>query len=88
MSQRWCWKTYVLNIAAPMGLIIWRVVALPMEQLWKDWVTILAAYYLIKPFLSGRPAWSVITVATITLLLGIYIYGNIPYALVILGKGS
>jgi hypothetical protein len=48
---------------------------------------IVAVYFLIKPSLSGHLSWPVITVGTITLLLGIYIYGNLPYALVILGKG-
>jgi hypothetical protein len=67
-------------------LLGWRATVLPATQLPGDWVTILAAYFLLRAFALPRQTWTFLTVATVTLLLGIYLFGQIPYTLAILGR--
>jgi hypothetical protein len=64
----------------------WRAAVLPASQLPGDWVAIVAAFFLLRAFAPPRQLWTFVMVATVTLLLGIYLFGQIPYTLLILGR--
>jgi hypothetical protein len=62
-------------------LVLWRIVAVPGATLWRDWLLIVAAYWLI---LSLRPRAALNTTLVLTLiayLLGIYVVGQAPHTL-------
>jgi hypothetical protein len=70
----------------PALCCVWRIILLPLSQLWTDWVIILAVYFLLRGFLKSLRAWPAITLVTVTLLLGVYVFGQLPYTLVVLGR--
>lgn len=69
----------------PSLLAIWRLVQPPAVGLWRDWVLILSVYSVFSIYRHKSPAWPTVTVATMAFLLGIYVHGQLPYALSALG---
>jgi hypothetical protein len=67
-------------------LLFWRAWVLPADHLWRDLIAIVAAYFVLRFALRDRYA-SLLTVATVTMLLGIYVFGQFPYTLMTLGFG-
>jgi hypothetical protein len=86
MSLPRTYRDLFQNFGPPAIFLAWRAAVLPASQLAGDWVAIVAAFFLLRAFAPHRQVWTFVTVATVTLLLGIYLFGQIPYTLIILGR--
>ena len=72
---------------AALSLIVWRLVAAPPAAYWKDWMILVAVYWLYTTFVPRSNAWTTVTTTLTAWLLGIYVYGQLPHALAVLGIG-
>jgi len=78
-------RARIAEVSAAVALLIWRVAVLPLPGLLRDWVAILALYWIFTVFAQRSKAWPWVTVATIVVLGGIYVHGQFPHTLEILG---
>ena len=70
-----------------LALILWRLAACSPAHLWKDWILIVSAFWIYTRYKSGSPAWPVAAVTVTAYLLGIYLLGQLPHAIAVLGIG-
>ena len=73
------------EILAAALLLVWRLAAASPSSYWKDWMLIAALFWIVGVFRSQSENWSVVTVAVMSYLLGIYILGQLPHALTVMG---
>lgn len=78
--------TQSVEVAAALLLLGWRVFAAP--QVWRDWIALLAAYWIYTIFGSRSESWPWVTGGTMILLALIYLQGQFPHTLSALGIGS
>jgi len=78
-------RARIAELSAAVGLLAWRVAVLPLPGVLRDWVSILALYWIFTVFAQRSKAWPWVTAATMLLLGGIYAYGQFPHTLEILG---
>lgn len=67
----------VAEFSAALGLLAWRVAVHP-AQAWRDWLALLAAYWI---FTAARPpdrVWRAGTVVAAAFLLVLYACGHLP----------
>jgi hypothetical protein len=74
-------KTSVVEAACALALIAWRIYATPPPALWRDWIAIVAVYWLVCPRTPLSRGWSIVTFVAMALLLGIYSSGQVPWTL-------
>jgi hypothetical protein len=78
-------RARIAELSAAVGLLAWRVAVLPLSGVLRDWVCVLAVYWIFTIFAQRSKAWPWVTVATMILLAGIYLQGQLPHTLEILG---
>jgi hypothetical protein len=66
-------------------LLLWRVAGAPASMLWRDWVMVLAIYWLAISLRPRAPFRPTLTLTAMSYLLGIYIAGQAPHTLTALG---
>jgi hypothetical protein len=72
--------------ASVAGLIlVWRILTIPAATLWRDWLLVVAAYWLILSIAPRSSSRSTLTVTAMAYLLGIYVAGQAPHTLAALG---
>jgi hypothetical protein len=71
--------------AAAAGVAVLRAVTLEPSRLWRDWVLLLAIYWIFTVFRWKSPGWPVVTVTAMAYLLGIAVLGQLPHVLAVLG---
>ena len=69
-------------------MIVWRLAATPPQQLYRDWILILAFYWIFTVFGSRSKAWPYVTGGVMVLLAILYLHGQMPHTLSSLGIGS
>lgn len=67
-------------------LLLWRVAALPLEGLWRDWIAVLAVYWILAGGTDPRPR-PALAVATMAFLFGVFANGQAGHLLRVLGFG-
>jgi hypothetical protein len=80
--------SHVAAVLTAVALILWRIWAIPLVGLWRDWIVILALYgvfALLAPV--GRLRTSVTAAAMAGLML-IYAWGHVPRLLAFLSGGA
>jgi hypothetical protein len=80
-------RARIAEVSVAIGLLLWRIVVLPLPGLLRDWVSILALYWIISVIGERSKAWPWVTAATMLLLGGIYAQGQFPHLFEILGIG-
>ena len=70
---------------AAAAIIVWRIAAVPPSRWWRDWTLILALFFLYTLFRRNSPAWPAVTAGLMAFLLGIYVQGQAPHILAVLG---
>jgi hypothetical protein len=70
----------VAEILGAIFLLLWRITACPMPNLWRDWVALGALYWLLSITLTGKRAWLPVTMIYGLSLMSIYLWGNLPHA--------
>ena len=61
---------------AAVGVILWRLWDLALQGVWRDWLTILAAFWLITALAPDRPWRRHLATATVVVLMAIYAIGQ------------
>ena len=64
------------EVLAAVGLIVWRLWDLALLGVWRDWLTILAAFWLILGIAPDRPWRRHLAAATVVVLMAIYAIGQ------------
>lgn len=64
--------------AAVAACLLATRIALRPGALWKDWVAIVCAWWLVAVFAPGGRTWKAATVLVMLWLLGVYLVGQIP----------
>jgi len=73
------------EVAVALALIVWRLVAGSPGTWWRDWILVVAAFWIfarIRPESRVRPVAAALAMAY---LLGIYLLGQAPQALFVFG---
>lgn len=78
-------RSRIAELAAAGGLLLWRILAIPVTALWRDWITLLTIYWVFTIFGSRTKAWPYVTGAAMILLTALYIQGQLPHTLEGLG---
>lgn len=74
-------------LLSALGAAIWRAAVVPAGELWRDWVLILAAYAAYTACLRESRHWPAATAGVMAFLLGLYVQGQFPHLLAVLGLG-
>lgn len=74
------------ELAAALGVVGWRAWAYPLRGLWRDWVALLAVYWILALWGSRSRAWPYVSGAVMAGLLVLYGFGQLP--LVVQAFGS
>ncbi len=72
---------HVVVALAAVALILWRIWALPLVGLWRDWVILLAIYGVFALFAPAGRLRNSVTVGAMAGLMLIYFCGRLPYFL-------
>jgi hypothetical protein len=74
----------VVETALAAGLILFRLLRCPPGDLWRDWMLILAAFWIFSVWGRRGRLWPTLTLVTMSLLLCIYLHGQLGHTLVVL----
>jgi hypothetical protein len=77
-----------LMVGASALVVLWRLVSQPLALVWRDWLLILALYWLFTTVARTSRVWTTVTLATMASLLGIYVAGQMPHILAVWGRGG
>ena len=72
---------------AATAVIGWRLAAVPVGRLWRDWVLLLALEAILTVAAARRKSWPVVSAGLMAYLLGIYVQGQWPHIVAIF-KGT
>ena len=75
----------ILEVAVASALIVWRLAAGSPVDWWKDWILIVAAFWIFARIKPGSRAQPVAAALVMAYLLGIYLLGQAPMALFVFG---
>lgn len=67
------------------ALIVWRLAAGSPGTWWKDWILVVAAFWIFARIRPGSRAQPVASALVMAYLLGIYLLGQAPMALFVFG---
>lgn len=73
------------SLGVAPAILLWRMWTVSVELLWRDWLVVASIHALLLALAPRASALPTITASVIAYLLGIYIYGQLPYALAALG---
>src|SRR5262245_40687253 len=73
------------EVAAAVLLVFVRCATVPLAEIWRDWVVVVAAYWLFTAVAGRRRGWPVVTVAVMAFLLLTHVREPVQHALVVLG---
>jgi hypothetical protein len=74
-----------LRLAAPLAVAVWRVSTRPASEVWHDWLLIVSLLDFVSTLSGPGRARSAAYAAATAFLLGIYLWGQGPHALRLLG---
>jgi hypothetical protein len=74
----------IAEILGIVALLLWRIYACPLAGLWRDWVTLLAVYWIVSIALTGKRAWAPATTCFMLALMTLYLWGQMPFTLTVL----
>ena len=78
-------RARILESCWAAALLVWRIAAVPFALLYRDWVAILALYWMFSIFGQRTKSWPWVTLGTMLLLAGLYLRGQFPHTLDLLG---
>ena len=73
------------GVLTSLALLGWRI-ASPGPGLWRDWVAVLALYWLYSAFASRSGKWVQVTLSVMAYLLSIYVLGQVPHVVAAWGQ--
>ena len=66
-------------------VLAWRVIVCPAGLLWRDWIAVAAVFWAYTALRRRSGEWSLVTAALAAFLLGLYVHGQVPHTLRVLG---
>ena len=75
----------IAETTAAAALLLWRILALPPQDLYRDGIAILALYWIFTVFGIRSKAWPSVTGVTMIFLAAIYLQGQLSHTLISLG---
>lgn len=87
MTNQERFYTARVQIAAAVALLVWRLADQPPGRYWRDWMIVFALVWGWSAFKPKSPALPVVHATGMAYLLGIYVLGQLPHALAVLGFG-
>jgi hypothetical protein len=78
-------RRLALEVPIPLALLAWRVLAVPVGVVWRDWLAILSLYWIAALLTAKSKAWPWITGVVSAGLLAIYFYGQLPLVFAVFG---
>ena len=75
----------VAEIVIAVLLILWRITDRGAERVWADWAILFSAYWIASIVARGRRHETAVPVVFIAAMMAIYLWGQLPQALVPLG---
>ncbi len=81
-------RARIAELSAAIGLLVWRVAVLPLPGLFRDWISILALYWIFTVFGSRTRAWPYVTGGVMVLQALLYLQGQGRHTLASLGIAS
>ncbi|MBV8880658.1 MAG: hypothetical protein JO332_11870 [Planctomycetaceae bacterium] len=75
----------VAEVLAAVALLLWRIWDVPLDRLWRDWVAVLALFWIAAVALGDSPRRASVLAAVAAGLMGIYAWGQAPHALALFG---
>ena len=73
------------EVAIASALIVWRLAAGSPAGWWKDWILVVAAFWIFARIRPGSRAQPLAAALIMSYLLGIYLLGQAPLALFVYG---
>lgn len=80
-------RTQAAAAAVAILIAVFRAATLPPAQWWRDWVLLLTLYGLYSLFRRRSESWPIVTATLMAFLLGLYVQGQAPHVLAVLGSG-
>jgi len=74
-----------IELALAAALLIWRILARPPGLLWRDWGIVVALVWIFAVLAPRSRARPTVVSAAAAWLLGLYVKGQLPLMLSILG---
>ena len=76
--------SHVVAALTAVALILWRIWAVPVVGLWRDWAVLLTIYGVIALFTPEGRLRSSLTVGAMAGLMLLYLWGRFPLMLALL----
>ncbi len=80
--------SHLAEVFGAIALILWRIWEIPLTSLWRDWLMLLAGYWLFNIFAGERRSVTPVTLLLMTGLMILYGWGQCPHVLSLLGLSS
>ena len=77
-----------LESVAALMLLCGRLATRSVVPVWKDWLVVLALYWLFTVFATKHRTWLGVTIAAMGYLFGVYLQGTLHYLFAMFGYGS
>ncbi len=81
-------KKMIGEVAIAGALMVWRLAAGSPATWWKDWILVVAAFWIFTRLKPGAKSQPVAAALVMAYLLGIYLLGQAPLALFVFGIRS
>lgn len=78
-------STGAWELFAAAAILAWRYRSYPFSGLWRDWVVILALFWIFTVLAGRTRSWPWVTGAVMAGLLTLYSMGQLPLTLALLG---
>jgi len=69
------------EVLTAIALILWRVWEIPLVNLWRDWITVLAVYWGFLIFVENPRLRGRVTLVSAAGLMLLYGWGQFPHLL-------
>jgi len=76
----------VWEVVAASLILAWRAWCYPLSGLWRDWVFIFAAFWIVTALAGRTRAWPVLFGLLMTALFVLYSVGQVPLSMAALGN--
>jgi hypothetical protein len=76
--------SHVAAVLTAVALILWRIWAVPLAGLWRDWVILLSIFGVVSLFVPHGRARTSVTVGAMAGLMILYGWGQFPRILALL----
>ncbi len=79
LPRRRPWSRW--EFALPLMALAWRLSWYPLGTVWRDWVAVLALYWIFTILAGRTKAWPVVTVLVALGLALVYLHRQLPLSL-------